>query len=541
MGLSVTSRDDWQGLFSGSNLEQLSKRIFPEYLPKQRWFGRKTLAIHGVEIMDWVAVAELHAALVFVRPENEAASTSFYVVPLALGLRDEERELQRTNPRAVVAEVQLHDGSGVLYDAMWNDRFCEALLDVLTDSKEWTLKGGKAVASPSNFLPTLRGRGPLPVRRTSAEQSNTSVIFGDRLILKVFRHPEPGQNPDAEIGRFLTETAHFERIPSFGGTIDYKPVEGEPTNIAMLQGLVINDGDGWKWMLGQLSRFYDDCLENERIATAEKMPPAIEFLRQCAGRSLEAAQILGQRTAEMHMALASSQGDPAFRPEPMTAEDLYALRQNINDEGARALRIVDDMLPRLPESAARLAKSVLDLAMEELLQFGLKSTPQRPGARTRIHGDYHLGQVLIVDNDFVVLDFEGEPARPLEQRRSKQSPLKDVAGMLRSFSYAAFASLLQRPATEIGELQRWAELWDDEVTAAFLHAYRQVTAGCEVIPQGASSFENLLQLYLLEKVFYELVYELNNRPGWVEIPLRGLLALRKVRASAEVRPLRKAG
>ncbi|MDP9050480.1 MAG: alpha-amylase, partial [Acidobacteriota bacterium] len=359
--------------------------------------------------------------------------------------------------------------------------------------------------------------------------------------LKLFRRLQPGENPDTEIGRFLTEVAHFPRIAPFLGEIrGQSSPSAEPTTLAMLQGLVENQGDGWQFTLDELSRYY------EAVST---LPPpadlgtASTFLdepstakitaqaREHADFYLHAAALLGRRTAEMHLALATPTDNAAFAPEPFTAADLEADADRIYAQMAHTLDALKRAFNTLPdELATDSAALILSRRLDFLRRSRAitKAPPEEAGLRIRIHGDYHLGQVLRARGDYVILDFEGEPARSLAERRAKQSPLRDVAGMLRSFSYAAYSALdtyTQRHPGLAKSLEPWAQLWQNAASTEFLTAWRTtIAANPHLTPQPLQA-HHLLNAYLLEKALYELLYELNNRPAWIRIPLAGILAL----------------
>lgn len=306
----------------------------------------------------------------------------------------------------------------------------------------------------------------------------------------------------------------------------------------MLQGLVANQGDGWKWMLEELERYYESY-GKESIPEEEWIKPAgsrrrpdqlkaSEFARDHAGVALDAAAVLGRRTAEMHRALACSSANPAFAPEPLTAAYLEGVQSAINAQALQAYELLKKNLSLLADDTVEMAAYVLSGRTRVIGRLNGFAASALDGLRTRIHGDYHLGQVLRVKTDFFILDFEGEPARPLEMRRAKHSPLKDVAGMLRSFNYAAWAALIKyssrRPGT-YAQLEPWARMWDRSTTAEFLRAYCDTMSGSGLVAAEPATFYALLDLYLLEKAFYELVYELNSRPDWVKIPLTGIASL----------------
>ncbi len=380
----------------------------------------------------------------------------------------------------------------------------------------------------------------LAVRRGSAEQSNTSILFGDRFILKLFRRQDVGVNPDCEVGRYLTEKANFDRVPPFAGSIEYESKDGENLTLVMLQGLVANEGDGWKWTIEELDRYYENCAtatlpENlgDDLATPLELSaqPPSEAAKEHVGLYLESAATLGKRTAEMHLALGSPTADPAFSPEPFASEDLQSLIKGLQDHAASVFDVLKERVSSLPDELLEVAASVLSRRRRILQHFATFSSRDSGSPlpqRIRIHGDYHLGQVLRVKTDFVILDFEGEPARPLAYRRSKQCALKDVAGMLRSFSYAAYATLINytaRRPEDLATLEPWARFWERSVSAEFLRAYRQAAHGADFLPADESDFQNLLDAFLLDKALYEVLYELNSRPAWVRIPLMGIMSL----------------
>ena len=392
----------------------------------------------------------------------------------------------------------------------------------------------------SAFGSVYRGQR-LASRVGSAEQSNTSILYEKRLILKLFRRLQPGENPDVEIGRFMTEVARFPRIPAFLGDISICPEGGQRTTIAMLQGLVANQGDGWQWFLDQLPSFFEAV--SGLAAPPVTAPAGFEHSQEPhaaavehAGATMEAAALLGRRTAEMHLALATPSDDSAFAAEPFTPEDLARDARRIDTQIVTALDALKAKLPSLADVIADDAALLLSRRRELLRRAHAIEGLEAAGKRIRIHGDYHLGQTLRTagedeTGDFVLLDFEGEPARPLVERRQKQSPLKDVAGMVRSFSYAAFSGLdgylaenVSRGANADG-LTAWANLWQNSASAAFLKAYCTTIAVSRDLLPSSEQAQSLFTAYLMEKALYELLYELNNRPAWLRIPVGGILSM----------------
>jgi maltose alpha-D-glucosyltransferase / alpha-amylase len=525
-----------EGLLTSPGSDLLQQLLIT-YLPHQRWFGAKSRTIKSVTVLDSAELPGLNAALVFLQLTHDDDSTSVYQLSLTITTGEAAETVRASDPASILATVTTAKGPAILHDAVAREDFRQAILNLVEANAELPSANGVLIGHCSSAFAEARGTGPLPARTGSAEQSNTSILYNAKLIMKIFRRLQPGENPDTEIGRFLTETAHFPRIAPFLGDITLKPEEGESTTVAMLQGLVENEGDGWQWTLDELSHYYDNVatLPSPQDLGApgdffsEKKPPSLAL--EHAGLYLDAAALLGRRTAEMHLALATPTDDAAFIAEPFTTDDLAADASRINAQISLSLEALKRGMSQLTEVVSDNAALVLSrrIGLFARAHAVASATPGDAGYRIRIHGDYHLGQVLRSRGDYVILDFEGEPARALPARRTKQSPLKDVAGMLRSFSYAAYAGLnafAQRRPDDAKNLDPWARLWQNAVSTEFLHAYRLAidATNPKLIPRLAQA-QLLLSAYLLEKALYELLYELDNRPAWVRIPLAGILAL----------------
>jgi len=371
-----------------------------------------------------------------------------------------------------------------------------------------------------------------------AEQSNSSVVYGQRLVLKIFRRTEEGINPDLEIGSFLTEQSLFQNVPPVAGHIEYLSDAGTGTALGILQGYVANQGDAWQFTLRALAEYYERVQGSALAASEIPHEPIFaltdqaisDHARQRIGPYLEAAARLGRRTAELHLALGSARQDPAFAPQPLSEVEQQDFVNSAMDLVTANLGLLRRLRDEMPEHLRQEAGKVLNL--EDKMRQGLQLFRGRKFSvmLTRIHGDYHLGQVLFTGDDFIIIDFEGEPARSLQSRRRKRSPLQDVAGMLRSFHYAAYAPLLQGAAARPSDaalrpLGLWAFYWQKWVSATFLKAYLEISQGAPFIPQSREELVLLLDTYLLDKAVYELGYELNNRPSWVQIPLEGISQL----------------
>ena len=403
---------------------------------------------------------------------------------------------------------------------------------------------GRLVGHSTKVLADAHLENREPSAIGSAEQSNTSIRYGDKLILKFFRRLEPGENPDVEIGRFLTEVAQYPRIAPFFGEISLYSGDQEKFTVAMLQGLVTRSRDGWEWFLEHVAEFLGKVdLKSKPPESQAPLfsgePPPSEGLPEGATATLEAAALLGRRTAELHLALASSAKEPAFAPEPFLPEDLERDAQRIQAQIPASLEGLKQRFTALDEPTSDAAGLLLSKRRELVARSRSLMPAAASGQRIRIHGDFHLGQTLRLHDeeggDFVFLDFEGEPTRPLEERRRKQSPLKDVAGMLRSFSYVAHAGLRRHLGVGSGVDQTadsdrpivWVRAWQNLASAKFLAAYRKTMgANTSLLPPPPQA-QMLVEAYLLEKALYELLYELNHRPSWLQIPIAGILSLLK--------------
>ncbi|CAN5792055.1 maltose alpha-D-glucosyltransferase [soil metagenome] len=515
--------------------------VLPHYIGTQRWFQGKGRSIREASIADVVETrsdgGRHHMLLVDVQYVEEQTET--YVVPIAMLDGQDAQQLMAAHPTAVIAQINGDDGaSAIIVDAAYTASFRAALLDVTNGRRKLRGAAGEVTGSASNRLRRVVGEmQDRQSRMMGAEQSNTTVVFGRDLALKIYRRLEDGVSLDLEVGEFLGEHG-FANTPQVLGSIEYNRNGGAARTLAVVQEFIPNEGDAWELTLDAVGEFY------ERAASQPQRPQSVDastgaLLRMAAhglteqgrilvGSYLEEVRLLGQRTGEMHQVLAGSD-DGAFAPESFTMfyqRSLYHSMRNLSGRvmqqlGARA----DSLAPELRDGA----REVLDREDDILRRFRTIVDHKLNGARIRCHGDFHLGQVLWTGRDFFITDFEGEPIRPLSERRLRRSPLRDVAGMLRSFHYAAYSALhgneqraVIRPADR-DAAETWARSWYAHVCGAFLTGYLQVMGSSPILPQDASELAHLLDAYLLEKAVYELGYELGNRPDWVGIPLRGLL------------------
>ncbi|MBI4545688.1 MAG: putative maltokinase, partial [Gemmatimonadetes bacterium] len=551
----LTVVDEWESLLRGAARARL-EQVLPGYLAPRRWFAGKARRIRGASIQELLPVSlpSGHAYLCFLQVTYDEGAPETYLLPLAFAAGERAATLARLEATAVVARVRAGAAQeeGVLYDAVFEPAFASALLDAMWRRRR--LKGTRgevagAMARTYGALwqetgdgagPAAPGRAGLRPSLLKGEQSNSNVVYGDGLMLKLFRKLEPGVNPDLEVGRFLNRRG-FPHTPAVVGYLEYRPQRGESMTVGVLKAYVPNEGDAWQYTLDSLGHAFEHALSwhaeveqqplNTRTLlelTQQQRPPAAE---EMIGTYLESARLLGCRTAELHLLLAAASDDPAFAPEPFSALYQRSLYQSMRNLSGRAFQLLDRRQGAGPEAARAEAARVLELRGEVLRRFRLVVGRTISALRTRTHGDYHLGQILYTGKDFQVIDFEGEPARPLSERRLKRSPLSDVAGMLRSFHYAAYSALLDREARglvrpeDAAALEPWARFWYRWVAATFLRAYLVRAAERGFLPGSTEELHTLLDAHLLEKAVYELGYELNNRPAWVVIPIRGILQL----------------
>lgn len=506
-------------------LEQRERQAFeravaPRFLAARRWFGGKDVGVSQVTLNGVAALPQQADGKTFLLArlgltlKNGVAQS--YFTPLTV---DERKEDEAVLPYAV-ARVRRGSKMGLLYDSDADPAFGAALIECIVDNREIPFGDGEAI----RFTGTdkLRQMDPATVsevRRIGGDQSNTSLAVAERMMLKVYRRLEPGLNPEVEIGRFLTEVADFKHVPAMLGSVEIVDADGMPTALAILQTFVRNQGDAWGWTIEALKR---------GLETLSLPGAALEHALETAYSDyLPYAEMLGRRTAELHVALGTPTDDPAFAGEPLEQADLDATGRDSKALAKKAFGALAAEVARAGSSSPAVA-DLLARTDECYALIDLLAATTPAGLKTRIHGDYHLGQVLIVKDDVLIVDFEGEPARSREERSAKDLGLRDVAGMLRSFDYAALSAArdVEQRFVEHGDrVMSQAQAWRDLATRMFLDAYDRGVEGTPVSVGDPEVRRRLLDLYLLGKAIYEIGYEAANRPSWVDIPVRGLLEI----------------
>ncbi|MGH8740751.1 MAG: putative maltokinase, partial [Burkholderiales bacterium] len=464
---------------------QLETEVLPRYVESQRWYASKGQRVETARLLDhaiWDAGGGI-SWLLLVLEVGEAS----YFLPVALAWEEEEAHV-RALAQSTVARVRQQANVGVAGDAIADESFCRNVVRAIGEGRSLPTERGTLRFTPTQAFGEIAGDdiAALGVGQLHMQATNTSVTIGERLFLKCYRRLRAGINPELEVGRFLTEVARFPNCVRVAGAVEYSTGSGDPVTLALLQAYLPNQGDGWSYTLDYLERF----LETQLGAPEENH-----------GAYLLLIHTLATRTAELHRAFAIMSGDAVFDPEPLAEADVAAWKASVRKEAEETLALVK-------------SNELIERRQRLLALIDSCAAPRGPALRTRHHGDYHLGQVLVANNDFFIIDFEGEPSRPLEDSRRKHSPLRDVAGMLRSFSYAKWT------ATRTGSL----DAWEQQTRKAFLSAYDAATQGSGLF-ESFADVQGLLRLFELEKALYELRYEFNNRPDWLQVPLAGIIAM----------------
>jgi maltose alpha-D-glucosyltransferase/alpha-amylase len=534
--LSLNDGEHWTSLLNGRRGDLAG--VLANYLPARRWYGSKTRTIQQLSIDDVLPLGrrtDVSASLVIVRLEFVHGEPERFALVLA-AINDERRPvIDAAAPWATVAQLERPGGTPLwLVDGLAVPEVAGAFLGLF--KSKVTLNGP---AGSLEFVGSTALRGPsgelLPVPLW-AEQSNTSVSFGDRFMMKFLRRIETGVHPQVELGEFLSTSTVKQMVPRPLGNATYRARGGTTATVALIESYIPHQSDAWKLALDELDRFLEG-IASSRMAPAVVAAgtnvlfarPTDPYLAEHCRGWLELSETMGRRTAQLHAALSSDPRSPAFEPERYNPFYQQALAQGFRVRARQSFRSLRAGLPHLSKETSELATEVLGLesAVLEVLQ-AVVDEPLR-GARIRCHGDLHLAQILVSGGDCMFIDFEGEPARSLGDRRSKRSPLRDVAGMMRSFFYASQVALRQ-VAIEVGDegddpLRQWAQRWYMTSGSAFFEAYLREIEDCHLLAADERETRLLLNAFMLDKSLYEVGYELDNRPDWVDIPLRGILQL----------------
>lgn len=522
-------KTDWATCFEDDNFVKVfSSDILENYIINKRWYGGKASTLKYIEVVDQFKITSKKNTYygVLLEVNFKEAFYQHYFMPLAFMAKEE------LDTSTVIAPVVMGKQTGYLVDALHQEDFRKLLFDNIVKSKE--TPGLKLVFHKGSSIEKEEYKSS---RFMGLEQSNTSIIYNDSFVLKIFRRIYVSTNPDYEISRFLTERMHFENTPRYTGSINLALAEGNIT-LGLMQELVSNQGDAWKFMLEQIDGVFDN-LKRKKIKV-DKLPDIVMFKRlrineippeiiDWVGLSLFLRiQTLALRTAEMHIALGSDIHETAFTPTTYNGDYTVWLKNRMLYQFQNRLNIIENSLHKLDGLALELAHQFMEnkkLVRKHFVDF---DWTKMKSERIRIHGDYHLGQVLVNGDDFYILDFEGEPESTIRDRKVKQPPLKDVAGMFRSFHYAIYATIFnnkEKYPYEQEELFKAGEILYKYFVGVFLETYIEKAQSGNLNIGYNHEIDFLLKYCLLEKAVYELGYELNSRPRWAVIPLRGIQSI----------------
>ncbi len=542
-GVPVFPVSSWEEVFS-PQLRTALTHLLPEFLQKRRWYLGAARTVRQVELMDIVPLPDTSAYMLLLRIQYNQGEPDIYTLPLSVARGEAADDVMHRIPEFVLTRLQHPDGStGVLYSALRDPQFATSLLNAIARRRRAKGDEGEIVAAHTRAFREIWGhdRPPLEPNWVRGEHNHSALTFGDRFFLKLFRKVEPGVNPELEVERLLTEKANFTHAPRVAGWLEYRADSQERMTLGILENRLHFETNGWQYTMDNLGLFFERALalpqQDTPLQRAEaypltmrvETPPSI--VGELLGDYLEMVRLLGKRTAEMHLALASRPDDPAFAPEPFTDFYRQSLYHGMLTLSMRTFDQLRDRLPNLSEEARAEAGPLLEREEQVRARFRALRDRRFHVTRIRHHGDYHLGQVLFTGKDFTIIDFEGDPNLPIGERRIKRCPLRDVASMLRSLHYVAHSAIFGQVPGVIaskeaaGPLRGWAEFWSRWVNALFLTGYLDTAGRASFLPESVDDLRVLLEAYLLERALNELRHELNQRVDWVRIPIHGILEI----------------
>lgn len=539
--LPIIALNKWEDIAADSFLKTLEELILPDYLQKVRWFGGKAKGIESVKVIHKANLPLSHRAALFLLIEvnYHHGMPEIYQLPISFAAEKVADALATSVPQSVICQIKIDGHLGILHDAVFGEDFQQTIFKRLIANEHLQVASGELKFSAEEILSSYESEHKkIKSKVLSAEQSNSSVVYDNKFFMKLYRKVDVAINPDLEINKFLAKEG-FEHIPSLAGSIEWR-IGGSTIVLGMVQEMIENSGDAWSNTIDRLNDFYEKILSATRVeppafelrgsltnpAPYEEMPEPLKTLIDAT--VAERIQLLGIRTGEMHKALASNYELPEFKPEEYSLHYQRSLFASLQSLVRATFDNQIRNLNRLQGETKEEAIEVIGMKDEILNAFKKIYSRKIDVVKTRIHGDYHLGQVLFTGKDYVLLDFEGEPAKAYSERRLKRSALRDVAGMIRSFHYAAYAGLFlddKISKADAEKLVPYAEQWYHYIAGFFMKGYLETVAGTQIIPKDKESLDILIQTFLLEKAVYELNYELNNRPDWVIIPIRGIKAI----------------
>ncbi|WP_159522741.1 maltose alpha-D-glucosyltransferase [Sunxiuqinia indica] len=533
--MSLTSAD-WNKMDKKTKTS-LSK-LLKEYMNKSRWFRGKSKRIKKIAISQTIPIAnnELKSYILLVETQYIEGKDEHYVIPLSIATGEQVFDIKHKTPEAVVVDVEVDGHEGVMFDGSYNKEVRDSIFRIIYQRGKIRNQSGSIVGLPGKKLNTKveKDKLPLPSKVLAAEQSNTSFLYQHDFFFKMYRSPEEGNNPELDIIKTLSENTSFKNFPNYAGTLEYRAAGMDNLPLGIMVDFVPNEGNAWEFTQSSIERYFDRVLSSkeELMAGYSEKNDLIDHVGAERMKDLlgpffvEMVELLAQRTAEMHVALASVKNKKDFVEEPFSLLYQKSLYQSFRTLIKQTMNDIKSSKKQLDDEQQELIDDIVK--NEPLLLSTIKKTLEKKkihSSKIRVHGDYHLGQVLFTGKDFMIIDFEGEPTRSLTARSLKYCPFKDVAGMLRSFHYAIYMSQLESKTKIAGNtefIQPWLEAWYKVVYDIFINSYLKTAGDASFIPSEEIQVHNLLSVYTIEKAIYEADYEFNNRPDWLHIPLNGL-------------------
>ncbi len=554
-GVPIVAVQELEGIWETSVRASIAA-ILPKFLLSRRWFRGRERRFRSIEITEVVPISHNKHVILLVRAEYTAGDPETYVLPVGSARGDEAQLLQDEHPDALIAEVRASDGTRTfLYDATASEEFSSLLLEAFARHKRFVAEAGVLIPQRNREFRRLWGppHPNLQPAHEPASEINTSIRFGDRFVLKLLRVVEPGPHPGVEMGQLLTEQHPFPHAAPFAGSLEYTPETGERTTIAVLHGFVPNEGDAWRLTRNHLSEFFERMQRTKHSrAQVEKSAPtnfyALSFAlshppqiaTELIGPYLPLAEIMGRRTAELHLIVAEPSSDPAFAPEPFNDFYRQSLYHGYVALTSRRFEFLRQRFSDMADPIRALASKVLEQEEPIISRFRAIFDQRIPSMRTRYNGRLHLGHLLVTNGDVTMFDFAGDPDLHLSERRIKRCPLRDVASILLSFGYAAQSSARQLAAGERNEmaiLQRlrlWGRFWYSHVSAAYLRGYWKTAAGASYLPDSEAQQQLLLGANLLERALLDIRDDINSKNDLAGMPFRLILHLLDAEAERRI-------
>ncbi|KMQ52518.1 Trehalose synthase [Chitinispirillum alkaliphilum] len=540
--LSVKRR--WEELFEGSERNMLEENVFPEYLQRCRWFTvKKNKKINTLSIIEEARVHDgsWSCRLTVLRVTYSHGPEEQYLLPVSYVPKNLTGGILEEFPQAIIADVSVDKEEGILYDGTYDERLHKLLFRTVVSRKKIKGKTGHFTGVPGKELRNIltQNHQPIPSRPLKVEQSNTAILYDEILFFKLYRRLEEGVNPEFEILRYLGTQTEFKNIPPYAGALEYKSDNKIPLTAAIMQGYVENSGNAWSYSSGVVTKYFEQILAERGSLPAMPVEypalidvgskPIPDFFRELVGELfLEMVALLGKRTAELHKALVCKDDYKAFTPEPFSLLYQRSVYQSVQGIVQKTFRSAEKELKNMSSENRAEVEELLGMERNILTVLRRISSVKIPSQKIRIHGDYHLGQVLFTGKDFIIMDFEGESTRPLSERKLKRSPFRDVAGIIRSFHYVAYSTLFMESTfrkEDIPFLSTWIEPWYHFLNGIFLKSYLQTASDEGFIPENSKHVDILLKTFLINKAMHELGYEISSRPDWLIIPVKGIKSI----------------